>query len=184
MKQEWNAAQTPSAHNQGFLPQPQMQNGQQTWNGDDGQQMWNGAGQMHSNGGWGVPVSQPQMSMQCMYTQQVSPLEQQGMQSQQHEQMVMYQMPEQVQTAQMPMPQMQMPQMEMPQLQTPQMPMTQMQMPQMEMTTPTASGDSTPADFDRCMAIINPQAGQFPYDKDLVALQLRAAAECQQCYED
>jgi len=189
MKQDWNAAQAPSAHAQGFLPQQQMQNSQQTWNGDDGQQMWNGAGQMHGNGGWGVPASQPQMPMQHMYAQQVSPLEQQAMPSQQQDQMLMYQsqMPQQVQTAQMQMPQMQMPQMEMPQMQMPQMQMPQMQMQQMqqmEMPTPTASGDSTPADVDRCMAIINPQAGQFPYDKDLVALQLRAAAECQQCYED
>jgi len=64
------------------------------------------------------------------------------------------------------------------------MQMTQMQaMSQGQEFTPTASGANTPADFDRCMAIVMGQSGQLAGNKDLMAAQLQAAADCQ-CYED
>merc|ERR1719261_173156 len=62
--------------------------------------------------------------------------------------------------------------MQSPQLQLPQMQGTQMELPaacmsQMHVSTPL-SGASTPSEIDRCMAIIMPQASQFPQDMDLV----------------
>jgi hypothetical protein len=59
------------------------------------------------------------------------------------------------------------------------------QLQDIQVTAPLQSGDSTPTDIDRCMAIVMPQAGniQFPCDKDMMAAQLQAAADCQR-YED
>lgn len=67
-------------------------------------------------------------------------------------------------------------------LMTPQMPLMQVHLPQMQ-----NCGERSPAE---CMAMVMPgAAAQFPgsnapIDKDLMALQLKAAAELQQCYED
>jgi len=62
-------------------------------------------------------------------------------------------------------------------MQSPHMQMAEMGMPQLLAAMPTAIGDGAPADIDR-------SAAEFQGDKDFMALQLRAAAECQQCYED
>jgi len=69
-----------------------------------------------------------------------------------------------------------------------QMPHMQLQVPQMHMQRmepiPDAyAADSSPMELHRCMAIIMPETAQFPCDKNLVAAQLQAAADCQ-CYED
>jgi len=69
-------------------------------------------------------------------------------------------------------------------MQVSQMQISDMGMPQMQAPTPKMNGDGAPAEIDRCMAIIMPEAAQFQGDKDFMALQLRAAAECCQCYED
>merc|ERR1711988_1921960 len=61
------------------------------------------------------------------------------------------------------------------------------QMPQMPMghVTPSASGDSTPAELENvqreCLAMIMPHA--IGCDRDLLTAQLKAAADCQR-YED
>jgi len=55
----------------------------------------------------------------------------------------------------------------------------------MSTVTPTSStsGEATPADFDRCLGIVMPQAAQFPCDKEMLAAHLKATADCQ-FYED
>jgi len=158
MNQEWIAGVMPGAPAKGFMPGmqhgPVMSNGAQR----DGQQAWSGTGQMQSNESWNFQVNQSQVPQQQPYMQQAPQLQQQG--------------------AYNPMQMMQMAQMQAQQLQLPQMAMSQGQDP-----TPTASGASTPVDFDRCVAMFMPQAGQFGCDKDMMAAQLQAAADCQ-CYED
>merc|ERR1712216_282768 len=68
-----------------------------------------------------------------------------------------------------------------PSMELPQMAMSQVQLPSLA-STPTASfasGESTPTcEIDRCMGIIIPQAAQFPCDRDSLAAQLKAAADC------
>lgn len=70
---------------------------------------------------------------------------------------------------------------------TPQMTAQPLQLPQMQtahMQMPIAAGgEATPTELDRCMAILMPQNAQFPYDKDVMAAQLKATAD-NQCYED
>jgi len=95
------------------------------------------------------------------------------------------------------MTQLQLPQMQLPQMEFPPTPMSQV--------STTASDDRTPRDIDidqcmanvmpqaspyprdididQCMAIVLPQASPYACDRDFIAAQLRAAAECQ-CYED
>lgn len=168
--QEWIAGMVPSAPATGFLSQqpggqhgPAMSNGTQR----DGQQTWSetvkwlGTGHMQSNEGWNFNMNQsqvPQQQQQQPYMQHAPQLQQQGVIN--------------------PMQMMQMAQMQAQQLQLPQMAMSQGQD-----HTPTASGASTPVDFDRCVAMFMPQVGQFGCDKDMMAAQLQAAADCQ-CYED
>jgi len=93
------------------------------------------------------------------------------------QQMQMMQMPQGEQSP-VQMGQMSVPQMSIQQLQLSQMPMAQVQ-------TPTASGESTPAEIENvqreCLAMIMPHA--IGCDKDLLTAQLQAAAECQS-YED
>lgn len=64
----------------------------------------------------------------------------------------------------------------------PQMHVQQMQMPQMQMSV-VANGDESPTDWDRCMAIVMNQNAQSQSDKDMLAAQLKATADCQR-YED
>lgn len=56
--------------------------------------------------------------------------------------------------------------------------------------SPTSMGNETllqqesmPSELGRCLAIVMPESAMLPCDKDLVAAQLKAAADCQ-CYED
>lgn len=58
-------------------------------------------------------------------------------------------------------------------------PQAMLQQPMM----PTTPMNDEATDFQRCLAIIMPDAAQVPCDKDLLAAQLRAVADCQ-CYED
>lgn len=109
--------------------------------------------QMQSSDGWGTPMNQAQMQQQSFMAMQ---------QQQQQPQMMMVQ----VAVPQMPQPQMQ---------QSMQAPLVQSQQ--------MASGDTTPTNFDRCMAVCLPQ-GQTTADNDLMTLQLRAAAELTERYED
>lgn len=81
----------------------------------------------------------------------------------------------QMQSQQMHLPQ-------LPHMDLPQTPMSYMSGEQTPMSH--ISGASTPSDIDRCMAIVMPTASQLVCDRDLMALQLKAAAELQQCYED
>lgn len=66
----------------------------------------------------------------------------------------------------------------MMQMMPPMPPQMMMQAP--EVSTPTASAQT---DLDRCMAIVMPQVGQFPCDREFMAAHLKAAADCQ-CYQD
>lgn len=68
-----------------------------------------------------------------------------------------------------------------PQMGMPQMQVQQMQVSQAQMQF-TQSGDTTPTELDRCMAIVMPDTAQHR-DRDMMVAQLRAAADCQ-CYED
>jgi len=161
MKQEWSGLQAPSAPARGFLPkqQPECQSAAMMQCQGDAQRMWNGTGQMQSNDGWCSPMNQPHMNQLQMQSQQ--PYVPQQMMSQS----MPPQMPPQVfqdqaqQQAQL-----------MQGGQSPHMP--QMAAPQMQ------------ADLNRCMAIVMPQPAQFEGDRELMALQLKAAAELQQCYQD
>lgn len=160
--QEWIAGMVPSAPATGFLSQqPWAQQGPALSNGAqrDGQQSWGGTGHMQSNECWHFNVNQAQVPQQQQqpYMQHAPQLQQQGVYN--------------------PMQMMQMGQMQAQPLQLPQMAVSQAQD-----LTPTASGASTPVDFDRCVAMFMPQAGQS-CDKDMMAAQLQAAADCQ-CYED
>jgi len=58
--------------------------------------------------------------------------------------------------------------------------MPQVQTPSMA----SATGPPADIDIDRFMAIVMPVAGQLPCDPDLMALQLKAAAELAEIYED
>jgi len=65
-----------------------------------------------------------------------------------------------------------------------QQPMSAMMQPvQMPQVSTPPAWEAVPTDIERCMAIVMPQSAQFPCDKDLMAAQLKAAADCQ-CYED
>jgi len=175
MKQDWSAMPKSSAPAQGFLcqqPQVQPETMMPYAMGDDSQQMWNAMGQMQGTDCWDTSYNLSQMPMESMYAQQFQQhdptvMQQPHMQYQMMPQMAMQdpsqmlQMPQCDQSAQM---------CNMP-LELPQMAMAQVQM------SPTASGESTPA-FS-CMS-----EPQEPCDADLMALQLRAAAELNQCYED
>lgn len=137
----------------------------------DSNQMWTSSGQMPSNACWSVPMDPPQMiAPQMAPPYPYAPQLQQTMLSQD--------------TAQMsPLAGQQMPQAF---LQQPQMPLAP---PEMAMQTPQVapsptSGSGSPADIDRCMAIVMPGAGYSHVTADLVAAQLKAMAETQGCYED
>jgi hypothetical protein len=45
------------------------------------------------------------------------------------------------------------------------------------------SGEVTPTDFDRCMAMFMSDVSRSACDRNMMAAQLQAAADCQ-CYED
>jgi len=141
----------------------------------DGNQMWNSAVQMQSTDYCGMQM-QPQY--QCMQQVQMQPQMQQPMQ--------MLSMPagdQSPQMGQMNMTPMAMSQMQM---QMPPMALSQVQTP---VNTPasTASGDSTPTELmsvrSECMAILMPQASQFPCNNDMLAAQLKEMAADQR-YED
>jgi hypothetical protein len=59
----------------------------------------------------------------------------------------------------------------------------QLQLPQQQMQQMPVAVGSSPTELHRCMAIILPETAQFPCDKQMVAAQLQAAADCQY-YED
>lgn len=164
-----------------FTPQQDMQ-----YTTDASQMPWPCGEQMQSSDGWNMPMNQPQMLAEYEFQQQMVPasaeMMQMDMASQQQQYMLQPQMmPQMVQQPQM-MPQSeQLLQMQMPQVQVPQMQLPQMAMSQVP--TVTASGDSTPDEMGRCMAIVMPQSAPYAQDKDFVAAQLQAVADCQ-CYED
>lgn len=170
MKNEWNAPR-PAADVQCVLSQQSdMQHGMFTtgMEGADAQQNWNGAGHNY----WYVPMEQPQML----------PMEQASM-----EQPNVFAM-EQPMMFGMEQPQMspQCPYMQQPVVQLPPQALSQaplLQQCQAQTPTSTVSTEATPTEIERCMAIIMPQSAQFPCDKELMAAQLKAAADCQ-CYED
>jgi len=95
------------------------------------------------------------------------------------------------------MTQLQLPQMQLPQMEFPPTPMSQVSTTASDNRTPRdididqcmanvmpqASPYPRDIDIDQCMAIVLPQASPYACDRDLIAAQLRAAAECQ-CYED
>jgi len=157
MKQEWNGLQASSAPAQGFLPKPQPE-GQGT---NAMQYSTLGDSQQMWNG-------TGQMQSNDGWC---SPMNQPQMQSQQP--FVAQQMMSQS---------MQVPQ-QMPQQMMLQVPMPQDQVQQHAQMMPTAqSGESN--QMAQMMAIVMPQAGQFPCDRELMAAQLQAAAADCQCYED
>lgn len=178
MKQEMNAAA------QSFVPQqPEVQcnMGFQYETGVDDEQMWNGA---HGGDWYGNPTSQ--------YVQQMAPqpLEVQTgmlMSSQPYEpQMQQIQMYSQMPFETAPLMGGQLCDMQCmqmaPTVQGEQSPQS-LQMQSLQVTATPMNGHDKQADIDRCMAIIMPQAAQFACDKEVMAAQLQAAANCQ-CYED
>lgn len=175
MKEDWNTTPMASAPAQGYLVQQpdQMQNAPMQYDyamAGDAQQLWMGTEQMPGSEMWGVQMDQGQFQHQMPQFQEQMP------------QMPMSQtpMPMHEQTLQM----MQMQQMQLPQMQAPQMEPPQVHLSQVQSTTPMSmvSGDSTPSDIDGYMAFLMPQAAGE--DKEFMALQLKAAAELNQCYED
>lgn len=163
---EWNGPR-PSADIQSMMPQQtDMQNGMMMpcMAGSDAQQAWSGTGQMQNHDYWYVPVEQPQMSTHCPYTQQM-------------------QMPQSQEMFQMtPMPDQQ-PVLTMADQQSVLAMPPQALLQQPQMPTPSMNEEAPATDFQRCMAIIMPECAQLSCDKDLMAAQLRAVADCQ-CYED
>lgn len=150
-----------------------------------GQQTWSGVGQMQNNDSWGSCMQQHPFMQQAPTMPQQMP--QQTAQSSE-QQLVPAMHPQQPQMmmvqVSVPTPQVQQSMQMMPVpcnhgVQTAQSPQVQ----QLQMSVPMMSGENSPADFNRCMAICMPQAAQFPCDKDLMAAQLKAAADCQR-YED
>jgi hypothetical protein len=144
----------------------------------DGQPLWNTAGPMQGNDYWPAQVGHPQPQAQYSCVQHMQNL------SNQFPQMgSMHQMAGQQSLAmQIPTQQHQLPPQMPSQMQQPQMQFPQMQVPEVRVHN-GAPGDSTPTEWDKCMAIVMPQTAQFPCDKDLLVAQLRAAADCH-CYED
>lgn len=174
MKNDWNGARPSEI--QGMLPQQtDMQSNMMMpcMAGGDTQQAWHGTGQMQNHDYWYVPVDQPQMSTHCPYTEQVSmaqmPQTQDMYQMTMPDHQSMMAMPDQQPVLAMPDQQ---PMLTMP-------PQAMLQQPMM----PTTPMNDEATDFQRCLAIIMPDAAQVPCDKDLLAAQLRAVADCQ-CYED
>jgi len=206
MREMGGATQTAGGFDVATLPQQQgTQNNfaaMQCGTLAEGQQMWNGAGQMQTNESWHVPMNPSQSPPQSPYGQyghqpqhptQMSPMQYPQMPSPAPVQM-MVQMPvQQPQLQQMLVQQpqqmtqceqlLQMTQSYESQTPAPQL-LPEMAMHQVQVPGLAASGDSTPTDIDRCMAIVMPQASQFPCDNHFMAAQLQAAADCQQCYED
>lgn len=152
MKQEWCATQ-PSAMANSYQEFQNNNMGMQYGSLGDGQQMWNAMGQAQTGNCW----QQVQMPMQAPTFA-----------------------PHHHMQPQMAVPMMSQMQPQPAQVQA-QVPMFEMPMCQMQVPPQAQSCESTPTDFDRCMAICMPQTAQF--DKDLMAAQLKAAADCQR-YED
>lgn len=209
MKHEWgpNAMQV-SASQQPEAPNSMML---QYSSGYESQQMWMGVESMQGNEYWGSQIDQSQCAYMQQGTHFQQPAEMSHMMMPTSDQSLMLPMPQQSQS-QMSFPvmspmhtqQSQLQQavhmapmtfndqpMQMLEMQStqPQLPQMQQQglppvsMAQVHVSTPMANGDNTPSEIDRCMAMVMPQSSQFAHDKDLLAAQLRAAADCQ-CYED
>lgn len=193
MKQEWGAMQMSSANAQGMLSSAAdvHSGGNMSYGVGDSQQMWGGAGQMAGSDYCGVALQQQYsqdycgMQMQAPPTPDMMPMGQQIAPPMSTQTPLMLpqmavQQPMQQQMQMMPMQGDQSP-MQMAQMS---MPVTPMAVPQ---TPTTASGDTTPVGIDHvqreCMAILMPQTSQFPCDKDILAAQLKASADCQR-YED
>lgn len=161
MKQGWDTVQMPQNQAQGRVAQQgqmEHQNAAMPYAmAYDGQQMWNGAeGQMHSDDCWSVPFDQSQMSSQSMYTQDSQIQDPMMM----HQQMPFHIMPEMDMAMQQPQMQ-----LECDQLQR----MVQNEGPQLPQISMAAPPTNTAVDET---------------DTEMMALQLRAAAELNQCYED
>jgi len=185
-----------AAYDQGYMAhQSGLQNGTAMDYGmrTDSQLLYSGQEQMPSDEFWGTSMNSPQYShIQQGPMQEVPDFYQQQMVPQPQELLLPLMLrnhseaPSMMQMGSMT-PHGQTPQMGPMTAQmgpmTPHMPWMQMQVPQMELGN---LGERSPAE---CMAIVMPGAGQFPgstvpIDKDLMELQLKAAAELQQCYED
>jgi len=195
-RQEWN----PMAQDETFwYQQANAQNGAAMHY--DAQLIWSGPEQMQGNDCWSTSMNQSQMATQYSYMQQAPELQLQSPELLQMSPMMTPQQPEiqqMQQGAQMPQMQVAM-EMTGSQMQTTmfatssdnmqadfdrqQFLQQTQQMPQMPTSMLATGSDGMPAEFDRCMAIVMPGTAQFQGDKDLMAAQLRAAADCQ-CYED
>lgn len=145
----------------------------------DGQQMWGGE-YVQDADCWQVGANQPQVLPNYNYSQHGAQL---------MPQMVQQIVPgEMAQTSQAQMAsqmssiqQVQLPNMHLQQ-QLAVLPATAPHMQMPEQLMHTEGIDKAATELDRCMAIVMPQA-QFACDKDLMAAQLKAAADCQY-YED
>lgn len=183
MKPEW-----PSAEAQSYFPQQtdvQSSMAMSCPAGNDAQ-LWGGTGQVQNNDywDWGASMEHAQMStpmdqLQWNASNGTVPYMQQ---------VPMVQLPQSPELLHMtPMPGQQSPLPIAPQalMQPAQMPQVAVQVsPQEQFPLSTCmGGDATPTDIERCMAIIMPPSSQLLCDKDLMAAQLKAAADCQ-CYED
>jgi hypothetical protein len=163
----------------------------------DGQMMWN------TSDYWPAQMEHAQASGTYCPMQQMLPQGQDlgQMQHFQCHQQYVQPMPPQTPVEHLQLPHMQLPQPatqmgplgqapiaadgspQMPQMQVQPMQMPQMQVPQMQVPI-AANTDALPTELDRCMAIVMGQsAAQTQCDKDMLAAQLKATADCQ-CYED
>lgn len=135
----------------------------------DCQHVWYGTEQMQGNECWGVPFEQYQTErLQCQYVQQqMMTQEVPQMMTMANPQMMVRPTPQQTADQELMLP-------TAPHIATQQIQMTPMSF---------MSGDSTPSDVDRCMAFLMTQGSNLQCDKDIMAAQLKAAADCQ-CYED
>jgi len=195
-------------------PQDQYNISMQYAGDGDSNQMWTSSGQMQSNACWGMPMDPPQMTPPQMAPQYpYAPQLQQTMLPQDLTQMspMAGQQPPQAFLQQMPLmlPEMAMQTPQVQQLQTAPSPtpsstngtgtfpnafsMQQVQLPQMQNCGDSAAslqGQMTPQSQIGVMVpqmpLMQVQSPQMENcgDSALMALQLKAAAELQECYED
>jgi hypothetical protein len=184
MKQEWSDGQA-AFQFQGYTP---MSSPMSYASALDGHPVWNAGESMQGSEYWPVQLEQQQQQQQQQHQMPVASSHQTQPQCPEANG-VMHQQPSMMPHAGVQQVQIQQPMQMMSQGQfgmDASSPMTIMQTPQMQMhmaSMALASGDSTPTEFSRCMAIVMPDTALFSHDKNMVAAQLQAAADCQR-YED
>jgi len=190
MKQDWSARQDVAMNSHPMSQSTTPLSSPMSYSSVDDHAAWNTSVPMNGADYWPnqmefPSIEQPQMMPQFQQDQsQMMPQFQQDQFQQDHLQQAWCPMAMQQpgMQHQQPIPQQQQLATEAASMQMQQMHM-QVQPMQLQQMEALHVVESSPTELHRCMAIIMPETAQFPCDKNIVAAQLQAAADCQ-CYED